>query len=97
MLRSGGRVRVVRFEHRARCARVRSLTLGSPVVRRRLTIRYRLAARARVRLTIRRGGRVVRVIRRRAARSGRVRVPARRRGTYRVTLRSGASVRALHL
>ena len=49
VLRSGGRVRVVRFERRARCARVRSLSLGSPVFRRRLTIRYRLAARARVR------------------------------------------------
>jgi acyl-homoserine-lactone acylase len=94
--RRGIRVRLIRFEHRSRCARVRSLSLGSPVVRRRLTIRYRLAARARVRLTIRRGGRVVRVVRRRAARSGRVRVPARRRGTYRVTL-GGASVRALRL
>ena len=87
--RRAGRVRLLRpFERRARCARVRLLTLGAPAFRGRLTIRYRLAARARVRLTIRRGGRVVRVIRRRAARSGRVRVAARR-GTHRVALRVG--------
>ena len=57
----------------------------------RLRIAYRLARPARVTLTIRRGKRVVRVLRRRAARSGRARVAARRlaRGTYRVTLRTG--------
>jgi len=91
--RSGALRRLRPFERRARCALVRSLSLGGPVVRRnRLTIAYRLGARARVTLTIRRGKRVVRVIRRRPARSGRVRVTRprlRRSGTYRVTLRSG--------
>ena len=76
------------FERRARCARVRLLSLGAPAFRGRLRIAYRLSGRARVRLTIRRGGRVVRVIRRRAARSGRVRIAARP-GRYRVTLRVG--------
>ena len=99
-VRRGSRVRVLRpFERRARCARVRLLTLGKPAFRGRLAIRYRLATRARVRLTVRRGGRVVRVIRRRAARSGRVRLAARS-GRYRVTLRVGrtrASVYAIRL
>jgi hypothetical protein len=97
--RRAGRLRVVRFERRSRCGRVRSLSLGAPAFRGRMRISYRLAARARVRLTIRRSGRVVRVIRRRAARSGRVRVAARR-GSYRVTLRVGrtrVSVSALRL
>jgi hypothetical protein len=101
--RRGGTLRRLRaFERRARCARVRSLSLGAPTFRGRLTIAYRLAARARVTLTVRRGNHVVRRIRRRPARSGKVRVtrPRLRRGSYRVTLRIGAtrvSVFALHL
>jgi acyl-homoserine-lactone acylase len=101
--RRGGTLRRLRaFEHRARCARVRSLSLGAPTFRGRLTIAYRLAARARVTLTIRRGSHVVRRIRRRPARSGKVRVtrPRLRRGSYRVTLRTGrtrVSLFALHL
>jgi acyl-homoserine-lactone acylase len=97
----GLRPQVLRpFERRARCGRIRLLTLSSPASRGRLAIRYRLASRARARLTVRRGKRVVRVVRRRAARSGRVRVRAPRRGTYRVTLRVGrtrASVFAVRL
>jgi len=98
--RRAGRLRVLpAFERRARCARVRLLSLGAPAFRGRLRIAYRLSGRARVRLTIRRRGRVARVIRRRAARSGRVRVAARP-GRYRVTLRVGrtrVSVSALRL
>jgi hypothetical protein len=95
--RRGRRLRRLHdFERRARCATVRSLALGGPAFgggrRGGLHIAYRLAAPARVTLTIRRGKHVVRVLHRRSARSGRARVAAtrlRRRGTYRVTLRTG--------
>ena len=91
--RRGGRLRRLRdFERHARCATVRSLSLGGPTFgAKRLRIAYRLAKPARVTLTVRRGKRVVRVVRRRAARSGRVRVASQRlkRGTYRVTLGTG--------
>ncbi len=91
--RRGGRLRRLGdFERRARCATVRSLSLGGPVFGPGpLRIAYRLARPARVTLTLRRGRRVVRVLRRRAARSGRARVAATRlkRGRYRVTLRTG--------
>ncbi|MEA2284461.1 MAG: hypothetical protein QOJ21_504, partial [Solirubrobacteraceae bacterium] len=91
--RRGGKLRRLgAFERRARCATVRSLSLGGPVFGpKALRIAYRLAKPARVTLTVRHGSRVVRVLRRRAARSGRPRVAARRlrRGVYRVTLRTG--------
>jgi hypothetical protein len=90
----GGRVVVSKraFSLRERCALLRDASLGSPQFSKRMTVRFRLASKARVALTVRRGGK-------RVKRVGAVRLGAGKRrltvrglpaGTYRLTIEARA-------
>lgn len=89
--RASGRVRVLRpgFSERRSCGALASATLGSPVfggrADRPLRVRYRLGRRARVSVTVRRGGRV------RHARAG-----VRSAGAYAVTFGSARLARGAY-
>ncbi len=87
---SDGRVLVSKrgYALRERCALLRRATLGSPVLRASPKVRVTLAARAKVSVTVSRGGRVVRRVNARTLKAGtrRVALGALGRGTYRVTV-----------
>ena len=95
LVRSRGRFRVVKPHHRRTpCQLIRTFKLSRPAfggtTSKRLGIAYRLLSRARVTITVRRGGKVIRrfrPVRRNANRTYRNSISPRRlrRGVYRVT------------